>query len=436
MSMLLDATAGVDVATDAVAKATAVGAHEAQVVHVYNELFEVTYDDTEVTMVRSTVQDRVAITVFVDGSKGQSSLTGRSPDLVSQAVHEAVTAATAGAPDPANRVATGPSTELTELGHTEPDREEMIDTAIRHIALMAERYPKIKMRDSTYSFSNTWRSFASSAGRTHQERRAGYTGANVFSAKDGTRTTSFNYTSATSVQPYERLIDVATYESLVQATLRSFDPQPVPATFTGDVIFTPDSLATLIAPLAQALSGYALMRGTSPFAGSQGTAIADPSFTLTNRPRSPEFPLAASFDSDGVPSRDLPVVTKGVLDDFLVDWYTSNKLDRPMTAGVHHFEVAPGDRTFDELVAGTQRGIVLGRFSGGAPNQKLDFSGVAKNSFYVEDGVIRHPIAETMISGNFGDLLHSIRGIGSEAVNFGGRSFPALAAGGVTISRK
>jgi PmbA protein len=178
------------------------------------------------------------------------------------------------------------------------------------------------------------------------------------------------------------------------------------------------------------------MKGTSPYAESIGEAIADSRLTVTNRPKSPEFPLASSFDSDGVPTVDLPIITNGVLDHHLIDWYTSKKLGRPMTASSLHLDVSTGDKTFDDIVAATERGIVLGRFSGGTPNQKLDFSGVAKNSFYVEDGEIRFPIHETMIAGNFGDLLKAIRGIGSTAVNFGGHAYPALAASGVTISTK
>ena len=68
--------------------------------------------------------------------------------------------------------------------------------------------------------------------------------------------------------------------------------------------------------------------------------------------------------------------------------------------------------------------------------QKLDFTGVAKNSFYVEDGAIRFPIHETMVAGNLRELLTSIRAIGSTSVNYGGHAYPALAASGVTISTK
>ena len=53
----------------------------------------------------------------------------------------------------------------------------------------------------------------------------------------------------------------------------------------------------------------------------------------------------------------------------------------------------------------------------------------------MEDGEIQYPLIETMVSGNFQDLLMSIRGVSKESINFGGGEFPWLAASGVTISR-
>lgn len=435
MTAVLDATAGVDVASDAVDKAVALGADEVQVTHVYSDLFEITYDKTDVSMVRTTVDDQVSITVYVGTAKGQASLTGRSPDLVEQGVREAIAAARAGLADPANGVVTGAPTDRVERGDREPDKDSMLDAVVRHQELMRDAYPSIVMRDSTYQFRNTWRSFANSAGLRHQERRAGYAGTTIFSAREGEKATSFNYTSASSPRPFAELIEVATLRDLLDATVRSLDPRPIPATFVGDVIFTPDSLGTLLEPVVQALSGYTLMKGTSPFQEAIGDAIASPLLTVANRPCSTEF-LAASFDGDGVPSSDLPIIADGRLQHHLVDWYTSRKLSREMTAGTTALDVSAGDKSFEEIVASTERGIVLGRFSGGTPNPKLDFSGVAKNSFYVEDGQVRHAIQETMIAGNFADLLQSIRAVGSTAVNYGGHRFPAVATTGATISTK
>jgi PmbA protein len=75
----------------------------------------------------------------------------------------------------------------------------------------------------------------------------------------------------------------------------------------------------------------------------------------------------------------------------------------------------------------------LTRYSGGSPGDNLDFSGIAKNAFYIEGGQVRYPLAETMISGNLRDLLLAIRDISKDTVNFGSAEYPTIAAGGVTI---
>ena len=436
MTTVLDATAGVDVASYAVDAAREAGADDAQVVHVYDELFEVTYDNADISMVRTTVDDQVSLTVFVGGAKGSSSLTGRSHDLIKQAAAEAVAAARAGVADPANKIVTGTPTDLVELGDTEPQQDVMIDTIVRYQKFVAENFPKIIIRDSTYHFRNRWRSFANSAALTHQARRGSYTTSTIFSGKDGLRSTSFNYTGASSAEPFAELEDVATLRRLLDDTMLSFDPKPVPATFVGDVIFTPDSVTELLTSVLSAVMGLALLRGTSPFKDALGQQIADPRFSLASRPCSPDFPLASTFDGFGLAAEDLPIITNGVLENFLVDWYTSHKLNRPANASVYSFDMGAGDQTLDDIIASTERGIILGRFSGGQPNQQLDFSGVAKNSFYVEDGKVQHAISETMIAGNFAQMLQSIRAIGSEKVNFGNDAVTALAANGVTISTK
>jgi PmbA protein len=75
----------------------------------------------------------------------------------------------------------------------------------------------------------------------------------------------------------------------------------------------------------------------------------------------------------------------------------------------------------------------LTRYSGGSPGDNLDFSGIAKNAFFIEDGQLRYPLAETMLSGNLRDLLLAIRDISQDSVNFGSAEYPTIAAGSVTI---
>jgi PmbA protein len=176
------------------------------------------------------------------------------------------------------------------------------------------------------------------------------------------------------------------------------------------------------------------MTKTSPYLERLGDTIASPAFSLLHSPSS--LPASTPFDAEGFANTDLDIVREGVLSNFLIDWYMSHKLDRRMTSGGADLLVAPGGTSLEDLIAETRRGIVMGRYSGSNPNQALDFSGVAKNSFYVEDGKVLGPINETMVAGNLASLLTSIKEVSGEQIDYGAFRMPWVSAGGVTISTK
>ena len=363
-------------------------------------------------------------------------MNGCNADDIETALAAAQTAADAGIKDPANGIADAPLLPKGEYGHKEPQRDAMIASAEGFIQELSQRYPAIRTRNSIYSFSDFERSFANSLGVRQSERRGRYGFGAGFCGKDGRRTTSVNYSGAASFEPFERLLGVGTVRRLIEETLRSFERKPVPGKFVGDVIITPDCLRSLMGSITNALSGSALFAGTTPYKGRKGEQIASEKFSLLNRPRSPEFPGGADFDGFGIPTKDLDVVKDGVLNEFLIGFFMARKLGVPQTAGAWNFLVPPGDTPIDEIVAKTRRGVVFSRFSGGRPNSNLDFSGVAKNSFYVEDGEVKHALGETMVSGNFQALLKQIHAVSRECVNFGGCCYPYVAASGVTISSR
>ena len=424
---------GVELASDAVARALKAGADEARVNHSYTEMFEVNFDTHDVTLVRTTVDDSLAITAYQDTRKGSSQLTGRSPDEVDRAVAQAVEAAKAGEPDPANLVPDLPADPARSDGDEEPDREAMVDAVLRHIAWTRERYPLLRTDNSLYSFRTSWSSYANSAGRTQHARRGRYVAQAMVSGKDSEKATSFNYVAQVDPTRTDDLSSIASIRRLFDSTMASFDATAIPSTFVGDVIFTPEAASTLFGAVVGALGGLALLRGATPYLDKLGAAVAAGGLTLAHRAG---LAAAAPFDAEGFVNRDLPIITDGVLENFLVDWYFSRKLDRPMTTGCIDLVAAAGDTPLDEIIAGTERGILLGRYSGGMPNQNLDFSGVAKNSFYVENGKVAHPISETMVAGNFVSVLESITGISREVIDFGHVVFPWVATTGVTVSTK
>jgi PmbA protein len=435
MSGLADAPAP-DFATELVRRAADGGADAAQVTAVDVDRFEIDFNERKVDLLRSTANETTTILVLRGGKRGSATLNGRDEEAVEAALRSALLAAEAGLADPANAVADAPSLPPRRHGAEAPDRDAMIATVLAYVGELNTRYPLIRTRNSTYTFFAKDTAFTNSLGVQQQQRRAWYQFGAMFSAKDGARATSFNYSGAASYAPFERLLAVGTVGRLIEETLRSFDARPVPEKFVGDVILTPDCVYHLMFVLARALGGYELLAGTSPYRDKASEPIASPLFSLLNRPLAADFPEGSDFDGFGIPTVNVDIVKDGRLENFLVDFYIARKLGLPQTAGVWNFVVPPGDRSLDDIVAGTERGIILSRFSGGNPNSNLEFSGVAKNSFYIEGGEIRHALSETMVTGNLQDLLRNIRAVSREQVNFGDHAYPYLAASGVTISAK
>ncbi len=430
----MDAAGELDFARGVAKRACAAGADAAQAAFTRDEQVEVCFDMKRLTLLRTTEQDTTALAVFKGGRKGNAAITGRNDDAVAAGIAEALAAAEGAPPDPANTIADAPALPPSVHGPEAADRDGMIGNALAHIEGVAREFPAVVSRDSYHRFLRTRLSFANSAGLAQQETRGRYAFFTMFSARRDGRSTSLNYSGASAYRQFPSLMDVGMLRRLYGQAERSFDARPAPGKFIGDLVIMPEVLEDLVLmPLAGALGGYGLMSGTSPYKDKKGARIAHPSFSLLNRPAAAHFPEGRDFDGFGVPARDLDVIRDGVLQDFLVDFYVAKKLGMKQTAGVQAFVVPPGTKSEAALIAETERGVLITRFSGGMPNASLDFSGIAKNAFYIENGKIRHPLAETMISGNLRDLLQAIRGISKEVIDSGGSRLPTIAAGGVTI---
>ncbi|HUN40171.1 MAG TPA: TldD/PmbA family protein [Acetobacteraceae bacterium] len=431
-------SAGSDVAfaQDLVARTLAEGADAAQAVTREGTAFEVNFDSRRLTLLRSRIIDAATLTAFCGGRKGSATLTGRDPAAVDSAVRDACAAAMASPVDPANGLAEDAVTAPpARFGAKAADRDGMVQAVLHHLDDMRLAYPLVNIREARYEFSDVTRSFASSTGASRRERRGCYLTGALFNARRDGQSTSMAHHGASAFAPFARLLDSGEFRRMFADASRSFDPQPVPEKFVGDIILTPEAVSpVLLGPLANAISGYALLAGTTPFRNRLGQMIAMAGLSLYNQPAAADFVYGAAFDDYGLPNHDLTVLRDGVLANFLVDHYISRKLGMPRTAGWWSFRVPGGDSPLAEIVAATRRGVILSRFSGGTPSTDLDFSGIAKNAFYIEDGVVRHALRETMISGNLQDLMPRIRALSRETVNSGGTEVPAIAAGGITIS--
>ena len=254
-------------------------------------------------------------------------------------------------------------------------------------------------------------------------------------AKDGKNSSSMNGSGIYAQQIKQPLYQYADMDAVLKETTEQINTQPLPSKFAGEVIVAPSCLPDFVAFLTGHLRDHYLITENSIFKDKLNEPIADGKFTLHSKPVSDELEAGYFFTDDGHVTQNSTIIEKGVLRTFLLTLYGANKTGRERAVNNGHFFVVdPGNIEFVEMVKSVKKGILLHRFSGGYPSENGDFSGVAKNSYYIEDGEIKYPLIETMVSGNIADLLQSIKNISRERINYGWGIYPWMQVDGVTIS--
>ena len=87
------------------------------------------------------------------------------------------------------------------------------------------------------------------------------------------------------------------------------------------VVFDPYVTSQFLGLVAELLSGEAVLRGRSAFAGRVGESVASPLVTLIDDPTDPLAPTADDTDGEGLATRTVPLISGGVLGGYLLFEY-------------------------------------------------------------------------------------------------------------------
>ena len=255
--------------------------------------------------------------------------------------------------------------------------------------------------------------YTNSNGAEFEERSGLYSFSAMFTSKDGAEASSFNYSGATHLSLDTPLKDWGSIDELMRQSAEQTRVKPVDGSFEGDIILTPDCLGDFVGyhrrRLPRRLRDDHRQLAMEGQAGQAGrVATADHALAIrmarTSR-RATRIPATASARRIAPSSRGAHSSTSRS------GLYGSNKTGKPRCpSGGGAIIVDAGETALADMVRDVKRGILLARFSGGSPSDNGDFSGVAKNSYLVEDGKIVRPIGETMVAGNVAALFKSVTG--------------------------
>ena len=419
------------------AEAAALGADMAQCTVRETEKREFNIDSGEFSLMRTLFDRSVSVRVFLGGRQGAVTINSFAPETVKKAVRDAVEAAQSASPDPAWEIDRSGTVRVYDEGVPEGDAEQLFARTKELLEETGRRWPNILMEQVIAEHDRIRSIYLNSFG-TEVRRNAGIYGVYAMYNARGEKGGSNSYGSSfMTVRLDAPFLSCAMMERDLADTAKMADPEPLTEKFTGTVLMRPDCAADVVfgTILGSFVSDLSLIDGSSTWKDKLGQKVADERITLSLRPHDPRILLGERCTQEGFAAEDFDVIRDGVLERFALSQYAANKTgNRRGGCGTDALVVPAGTTPLEEIIRGIDRGIFMGRFSGGSPGANGEFSGVAKNSFLIENGRITKPLSETMVSANLLEMLFHVRAVSCETLDDGSSSVPFIAFDGVTVS--
>jgi PmbA protein len=218
------------------------------------------------------------------------------------------------------------------------------------------------------------------------------------------------------------------------------------ATCRVPVIFDPVTAPSLLGHLVACVSGQAVYRGTSFLASRMGDAIASDRVTVIDDGRRPGGLGSRPFDGEGQATRRTVVVERGRLASWLLDSYSARKLGAATTgnaargpgaapaAAPTNLWLEPGAATLEQLIASTERGLLVTELIGMGFNPVTGDYSRGAAGLWIEGGEIAYPVEEITIAGNLGRMLLDVDAVGSDLLWLSRVASPSLRIASLTVA--
>ncbi|MBQ2501067.1 MAG: TldD/PmbA family protein, partial [Bacteroidales bacterium] len=191
-------------------------------------------------------------------------------------------------------------------------------------------------------------------------------------------------------------------------------------------------------PVLKALSAYSIQQNNSFLTGKLGEKVFPDSLTIIDDCRVPLKRGSYLFDSEGVATKTVPIIEKGVVKEYFVNTYMAGKMGiEPTIESATRPKVQAWPRpglTQTEILEMCGSGILVTGFNGGNSNSSTGDFSYGIEGFAFENGKITHPVREMLITGNFITLWNNLIAAGEDVRGCMSKVIPTLAFSNVDFS--
>ncbi|NOE60435.1 metalloprotease PmbA [Vibrio cholerae] len=376
----------------------------------------------EVENVEFNSDGALGITVYRGQRKGSASTSDLSEKAIQQTVLAALDIAQYTSADPYAgpapkelMVQNIPDLDLFHPDEPNPDVAAQIAIAAERAALGYSK--KIKQSDGgSYDSHYGIRVYGNSHGllASYASSRHSISCSVIGEGRNGEMERDYSYTVA------RHRDDLWTPESVglqaAENTVSRLDPQKL-KTGQFPVMFAADVATGLIGHLVMAISGGNLYRKSSFLLDHLGKTILPMWFNISERPHVMRGLASSPFDSEGVRTQDLEIITDGVLATYLLTSYAARKMNMTPTGhagGIHNWYVKSTGQNYQQMLKELGTGLLVTEVMGQGVNVVTGDYSRGAAGFWVENGEIKYPVSEITIAGNLKQMLQQIVAVGSD----------------------
>lgn len=382
----------------------------------------------------------ISVTVYRDGRKGHASSADLAPATVLACVERAVEIARFTEQDRCNGLA-DPQRLATafpdlDLWHPHPlDANQAIARALEVEAAGRANAQISNSEGTSVSASFGQSVYGNSHGFIGRSCGTRYSQVCVLIAGSGEKMQrDYWYDSQRCFGDLEA--PAATGEQAAARTLQRLGARKI-NTLQAPVLFSPEVAPSLFGHLLAAVSGGSLYRNASFLKDAAGQALFPAWLSLLERPFLKRGMASATFDAEGVATRERALVDAGVLTGYVLASYSARRLGLETTGnagGIHNLLVDGPLMPHAELLSEMGSGLLVTEVMGqGVSTVTGDYSRGAAG-FWVEDGAIAYPVEEVTIAGNLRNMFAGIRAAGNDVDRRNNIQTGSLLIDGMTIA--
>lgn len=237
---------------------------------------------------------------------------------------------------------------------------------------------------------------------------------------------------AMDLETVESIGQKAGKRSAARLGARKIDTCEVP------VLFEAPIASSLIGHFASAVSGGNLYRQSSFLLKCMDQQVFAPNIQILELPHLHKGLASSAFDDDGVATVERNVVENGTVRGYFLSSYSARKLGMRTTGnagGTHNLIMRDGAAlSFDALLQKMDTGLMVTELLGHGINAVTGDYSRGASGFWVENGVISHPVEEITIAGNLKNMFQGILAIGDDVIVHGSKQCGSVLIDRMTVA--